>query len=393
MLTGALPTVDYAPPSRKAPVDRRLDSIVNRALKAAPGERYQTAAEFLHDLERIDSSPSPHRRRLAWGAAAALVLAASGALLLRGSTSTNLERRLATTVRPFDAEKLLKSANIPESSATGILLSPRWKWTQPTDLGLPPNVNGNEYGACTSADGLTLYCHVYPALGDDGPRLWQATRPTVGEPFGALHILAETALHGAYSTDPSVSADELLLAYCSGEDREPNHADIWLASRPSPTAEWSPAGRVAASDSAGHGEWEPELATDGLTLIFHSNRSGGFGGVDLCMRRRASRDEPFGPAENLGPAVNTSAEEGGAALSSDGLTLFFHRLPGPSSLWQAFRQSTSAAFECVAPVEPASFFRGALSPSLSSDGRTLYFTLARDAAGQEIDTWICRRKP
>jgi len=77
----------------------------------------------------------------------------------------------------------------------------------------------------------------------------------------------------------------------------------------------------------------PTLSKDQLDLYLTSNRRGGLGQdtpdgcqntTDLWVSRRVSRDSPWQPPVNLGPGVNTSANEGGANLSSDGRLLFFH---------------------------------------------------------------------
>jgi tRNA A-37 threonylcarbamoyl transferase component Bud32 len=53
MLTGELPLGRFAPPSRKAPVDPRLDAIVLRALVREPEQRYQDAAQLRKELEDV----------------------------------------------------------------------------------------------------------------------------------------------------------------------------------------------------------------------------------------------------------------------------------------------------------------------------------------------------
>ena len=59
MLTGELPVGRFAPPSHKARVDGRLDSIVLRALSREPEHRYQDAAELKKDVEGIAAGQTP----------------------------------------------------------------------------------------------------------------------------------------------------------------------------------------------------------------------------------------------------------------------------------------------------------------------------------------------
>ena len=65
----------------------------------------------------------------------------------------------------------------------------------------------------------------------------------------------------------------------------------------------------------------PEVSFNGLELYFHSNRAGGSGGLDLYVAKRASKNDAWNPAVNLGTPINTSADDRAASISKDGLTL------------------------------------------------------------------------
>lgn len=56
-------------------------------------------------------------------------------------------------------------------------------------------------------------------------------------------------------------------------------------------------------------EGYPILSPDGLSLYIVSDRPGGLGGLDIWVARRASTDNPWGAPENLGPPVNSSAND------------------------------------------------------------------------------------
>jgi peptidoglycan-associated lipoprotein len=58
----------------------------------------------------------------------------------------------------------------------------------------------------------------------------------------------------------------------------------------------------------------PWVSTDGKTIIFTSNMPGGYGDLDLWMATRENANGDFGPAQNLGPNINTSGKEGWAFL-------------------------------------------------------------------------------
>jgi hypothetical protein len=96
-------------------------------------------------------------------------------------------------------------------------------------------------------------------------------------------------------------------------------------------SEWSAPINVGSVNSTG-GDFFPFASRDGLSLYFASQTCvptpfpgcrPGFGGWDIFVSRRATVDDSWGPAQNLGPAVNTSSNEGAPALSPDGHLMFF----------------------------------------------------------------------
>jgi len=70
-------------------------------------------------------------------------------------------------------------------------------------------------------------------------------------------------------------------------------------------------------------DYHPDISADGLILFFFSNRPGGSGDDDIWVTTRASTDDPWTEAVNLGPTVNSSARDFAAVTSSDGCTLYF----------------------------------------------------------------------
>ena len=129
-------------------------------------------------------------------------------------------------------------------------------------------------------------------------------------------------------------------------------------------------GPVINSTSA---DQQPAISKDGLSLYFTSNRPGGLGGpFDMYVSQRASVDDPWGSPVNLGPTVNTAFDEGNPALSRDGHLLFFQskRLPsfGGIDLWVSYREHTHDDFDWQPAVN--------LGPSVNSaadDNGPTYF--------------------
>ncbi len=67
----------------------------------------------------------------------------------------------------------------------------------------------------------------------------------------------------------------------------------------------------------------PSISRDGLSLYFNSTRPGGFGSADLYVTHRSSLDAPWGAPINLGSTVNTAYADNACYLSPDEHRLYF----------------------------------------------------------------------
>jgi Tol biopolymer transport system component len=92
---------------------------------------------------------------------------------------------------------------------------------------------------------------------------------------------------------------------------------------------FGPASPITELNDALANDIQPNIRKDGRELVFSSNRAGGFGGQDIWSATRASTDDPWGAAVNLGSGVNTALGESRPSLSRDALQLLFGRSPGP----------------------------------------------------------------
>ena len=116
----------------------------------------------------------------------------------------------------------------------------------------------------------------------------------------------------------------------------------------------------------------PAISKDGLSLYFGSTRPGGFGGEDIYVSQRETRDDEWGPPVNLGPTINTTANESVPAFSRDGHLMFFSSdRPGGSGgvdIWVSRREHTHDDFGW----QPAENL-GAGVNSTSTDAGPSYF--------------------
>src|SRR5436190_9934208 len=126
----------------------------------------------------------------------------------------------------------------------------------------------------------------------------------------------------------------LLLVACESQSAP---VGVKLQAMSFASSEWSEPVHLDAPVNSPCQDQTPTLSKDELSLYFTSNRRGGLGNdtpdgcqdsFDLWVAQRASRDSPWETPVNLGPPVNTSANEAGPALSADGHLLFFYSFVG-----------------------------------------------------------------
>lgn len=131
-------------------------------------------------------------------------------------------------------------------------------------------------------------------------------------------------------------------------------------------------------------EYAPTITADGRTLYFVSNRPGGVGGHDFWITRKEKRlDTVFTAPENLGAPVNTELNEGVASIAADGQTIFFTGCNRPDGLGDCDIYEAELDGGKWMNVRNISEINSAYwdsQPSVSSDGKTLYFVSNRPGA-------------
>jgi len=125
---------------------------------------------------------------------------------------------------------------------------------------------------------------------------------------------------------PSISQNGLELYFFS--TRPPstgwNDYDLYMVKRASLDDDWGEPVRLPAPLNAdGASDLCPFLTQDGLALYFESNRPGGYGGLDLLVARRATLDSHWGEPVNVGRPVNSEYDEHHATIFNDEREIYF----------------------------------------------------------------------
>jgi hypothetical protein len=135
------------------------------------------------------------------------------------------------------------------------------------------------------------------------------------------------------------------------------------------------------------------FSRDGLELYFSSrNRPGGYGGWDLWVAKRETVDTPWGEPVNLGPNVNSTAQEVGPTISPDGLELYFMWYNG-YRIRVCKRPSKDAPWNKSEVLGPPFGVREHQDsyPEVSADGLSLYFASQRTGGYGGSDIWVSTR--
>jgi hypothetical protein len=102
--------------------------------------------------------------------------------------------------------------------------------------------------------------------------------------------------------------------------------DVFVADYNEATDEFSNSRPVDSINTSGWEEQDPWVSSDGHLLIFTSNRPGGYGGRDLYSATWDADTLGWTNITNLGPNVNTAADEAIGELAEEAGILFFQRV-------------------------------------------------------------------
>lgn len=233
----------------------------------------------------------------------------------------------------------------------------------------------DRYGPALSPDGQWLYLSIVPAEGSED--LYRARRGASGAVFTGLEPLPNlngSSLEGS----PFPSSDGLTLFFFSDRSGGSGSRDLWQATRASTSEEFASPAPVPGVNSSDM-DLLPRLSPDGSTLWFESTRAGGSGNSDLWEAVRSSPGGSFS-APRPRSDLNTDAREEGFTLSADQRTVILAstRGTGDLDLLIGTRPNAGANFGPLRPLAELNSPEDDLDPFLSSSGRELYFVSTRD---------------
>jgi WD40-like Beta Propeller Repeat len=200
----------------------------------------------------------------------------------------------------------------------------------------------------------------------------------------------------AMDRGPAISKDGLSLYFAS--NRIPaNGEDIYVSQRATRDDDWGPAVALGPAINTINEERVPAFSRDGHQLFFASNRPGSLG-VDIWVSRREQTHDDFAwqPAENLGAGVNAGSQDEGPSYSENDESgvpqLYFSSgmsRPAGAGIYVSDQAADGSFGPAVRVIELGVGQR----PSIRHDGREIFFTSNRPGStANSQDLWVATRE-
>jgi len=205
---------------------------------------------------------------------------------------------------------------------------------EPVALEATINSASNSWFDCISNDGLELYLD-RPIGGGTMSMDWDlfvSTRVTIHDPWSAPVRLGAPINTGDIDGIVCLSSDDLELYLTTNRTGGYGRYDLWVSTRPTRFDSWGPPENLGPTINTSASELSPWITPDGLELYFASGRPGGYGNHDIWVVKRSTIEDNWGAPVNLGPAINSAAFDSLPGLSPGGLVLFFSDYPDQSLL-------------------------------------------------------------
>lgn len=194
----------------------------------------------------------------------------------------------------------------------------------------------------------------------------------------------------------SVRSDELQLYFTRrqiGKDAVGKGEDFYFSSRPTASGAWDFARKLKPPINTSGDEGALFITPDGRFLLFAGcHRPDGYGSCDIYAAKILGKNtsDPI----NLGPLINTIAWETQPSLSSDGRSLYFvsNRAggKGKSDIWLSRLQNNGEWSTPKNLGETINTKGSEMAPYIHPDGQTLYFSSDGHVGLGGMDLFVSR---
>ncbi len=358
------------------------DASVRRAERSAP----TLGASLTSEVRAAFRFPRSPRRAAVVVALVGVVVAAAGC----GDAAGPGEALTRQELIPPDAVKVTPDTDV------FVPVVQSEEWDDPVPMPGPINTAGGEDSPFVAPDGSMFLFWWTPdvsvpaeeQVGDGGTGIWFTQTSAQGR-TDAWDEPTFVELSDVPSLEGCPTLEGTTLWFCSIRGGNYGEHDAWLADYQSPGVwtSWRNAGQ-ALNETFDIGEWH--VLPGGTTIYFGSDRTGGYGDMDLWSTWYGEGE--WHVPENLGPNVNDAGHQSRPFVTSDGEELWF---TGTSRLGY----HGPAVFRCEkqganwGPAEEI-VSNYAAEPTVDAEGN-IYFVhhfMDEDEEMIEADIYVCYRR-
>ncbi len=201
------------------------------------------------------------------------------------------------------------------------------EWSEPVNLGPVINSSFVDANAGLSPDAHTIYFVSTRPGGLGGNDIWMSHRQCLSCDWEAPVNLGAPINSNVGEAAPTLSDDGRMLFFFSARPGGIGLADIYVSHRVSTGADgdvWGPLVNLGpdVNNPAGTDQ-KVSVRTDGHELFLSAIRADGFGSFDLYVSTRQDGNDPWPAPTHLDASINTPSIESQPSLSRDGRTLIF----------------------------------------------------------------------
>ncbi len=198
----------------------------------------------------------------------------------------------------------------------------------------------------------------------------------IAQPLETINTNDNEAAH-------TMSADGNLIVFTQCNNKTTGYGSCDLYQSRFEEGKWSLPSNLGMNVNSAAWDSQPTLGDNGKTIIFSSDRKGSIGSHDLWIIKKGKNNKWL-PAINLGPKINTPANEESPFLHADGKTLYFrsngHIGMGLSDLY--YTKYNDKTNEWSAPINmgyPINTEGDEGSLFVDAKGNTAYFASDKDS--------------
>jgi outer membrane protein OmpA-like peptidoglycan-associated protein/tetratricopeptide (TPR) repeat protein len=218
------------------------------------------------------------------------------------------------------------------------------QWSKAIPLPGELNTSVNEGAPSISQDGKQIvFAANYGNEGEGNFDIYTSFRNKNG--WGPKINLGRNINTEYWETQPCLSPDKKTLYFVASDPSGLGGSDLYISTL-QPNNRWSEARNMGPGINTNADEGSPFIHADNQTLFFTSKGHPGYGGNDVFMVRKQS-DGSWSKPLNLGYPVNTIDEEGGLIIASDAKTVYFS-----SDGWDSRGGLDIFSFELPAHIRP-----------------------------------------